>query len=195
MWSPSLTNTNTSSSTVITKVAAENTTGNAEKTIGILSTQKYDGSRDKVRMLAFQSFKQQCLGAVYPDSAPTAFDKRNVRDGHYGIWGYLWSVAKVDGTNVPTDTAAKKFINFITGSAAINGADPLVDAAKAGAVPACAMKVKRAFDGAPLEAALPADPCGCFYELQATGATSCTACMPDKSCPGGGTCHFGYCEK
>jgi hypothetical protein len=192
MWSPNLTNINMGSSAVVMKVAAENMTGNADKTIGILSTQRYDENRNTLKMLAFQSFKQGCLGAVLPDSTPTALDKRNVRDGHYGIWGYLWAVAPLTA-GVPTG-AAKRFIDFLSGTTAINGADPIADPAKAGAVPACAMKVKRAYDGAPMERYTPAEPCGCAFEKAATGTTTCEAC-PAGTCANGGTCRFGYCEK
>jgi len=192
MWSPNLTNINMGSSAVVMKVAAENMTGNADKTIGILSTQRYDENRNTLKMLAFQAFKQGCLGAVLPDSTPTALDKRNVRDGHYGIWGYLWAVAPVTG-GVATG-AAKRFIDFLQGTAVVNGADPIGDAAKAGAVPACAMKVKRAYDGAPMERSTPAEPCGCAFEKAATGTTTCEAC-PAGTCANGGTCRFGYCEK
>jgi hypothetical protein len=192
MWSPNLTNVNSGSSAVVMKVAAENMTGNADKTLGILSTQRYDENRATLKMLAFQSFKQGCLGAVLPDSTPTSLDKRNVRDGHYGIWGYLWAVAPLT-SGMPTG-AAKRLIDFLAGTTAVNGADPIAEAAKAGAVPACAMKVKRAYDGAPMERNTPAEPCGCAFEKAATGATSCEAC-PSGTCANGGTCHFGYCEK
>ena len=193
-WSANLTNINTGSSAVVAKVAAENTTGNADRTLGILSAQRYDENRDKLKMLAFQSFQQACLGAVYPDAQPTSLDKRNVRDGHYSIWGYLWSVAPVDGGGLVQGARARQFIDFLGGTAAVNGADPVADAARSGAVPACAMKVRRAFDGADLEAWAPPSPCGCFFEQVATGATDCAACGAGGACPGGGTCHFGYCE-
>jgi hypothetical protein len=121
---------------MISSVAAENATGNAEQTIGILSLQRYDGVRDQVKILAFESFGQECLGAVYPDSTPTAFDKQNVRDGHYTIWGYLWAVAAVDGGGAPSGLAAAQFIDFLTGTTPINDADPVGDAARVGAVPA-----------------------------------------------------------
>lgn len=193
MWSANLTNINTGSNAVVSKVGAENTTGNADKTLGILSSQRYDENRATLKMLAFQSFKQSCLGAVYPDSTATSFDKKNVRDGHYSIWGYLWSVAPVTG-GVVTNARAKRFIDFLGGTAVVNGCNPIVESAKAGAVPACAMAVKRAFDGADLEAYAPPNKCGCFYEQTIVGSTSCAACAAGNTCPGGGTCSFGYCE-
>lgn len=192
MWSAALTNINSGSSAVVTKVAAENTTGNADKTLGILSAQRYDENRDKLKMLAFQSYGQACLGAVYPDSTATALDKRNVRDGHYTIWSYLWAIAPVSGGTVP-NARAKAFIDFLGGSTPINGGDPVVATIKAGAVPTCAMKVKRAFDGADLAPYTPPTPCSCFYEKTATGSTSCATCSAGSPCSSG-TCQLGYCE-
>lgn len=194
MWSANLTEDAGGSSAVIQRVAAENTTGNAEKTIGILSAQKYDEVRDEVKMLAFEAFGQDCLGAVYPDSRPTTFDKQNVRDGHYSIWGYLWSVAAVNAEGEPESAAAQRFIDFINGTATINGADPITDAALAGGIPECAMRVRRDFDGAPLQSYQPEEPCGCFYESVVTGDTTCGSCTNDEDCDDGMSCFFGYCE-
>ena len=192
MWSANLTASQSGSTAMIAAVAAENSTGNAEKTIGILSLQRYDGVRDQVRILAFEAFGQECLGGgVYPDSTSTTFDKQNVRDGHYPIWGNLWAITAVGGTGAPSGLAAAQFITFLTGTASINGADPIGDAARVGAVPACAMKVSRAYDGAPLESFAPAEPCGCFFE-SVTGTTDCETCS--GTCAAG-VCRFGYCEE
>jgi hypothetical protein len=192
MWSPNLTNVNSGSSAVVTKVAAEATTGNAERTIGILSTQRYDENRDKLRMLAFQAYGQACTGAVWPDSAPTALDKRNVRDGHYDVWGYLWTVVPV-GADGKASPPVERLTSFLAGTRAVNGADPIADAAKAGAVPACAMKVRRARDGGPATRWDPPEPCGCAFEAL-TGATPACAPCAEGACPAGGVCRFGYCE-
>jgi hypothetical protein len=191
MWSANLTNINTGSSAVVSKVGAENTTGNADKTLGILSAQRYDENRATLKLLAFQSQKQ-CLGAVYPDSTATALDKRHVRDGHYGIWSYLWAAAATGSSGI-TNARAKAFVDFLSGTAAINGTNPVEQTAKSGAIPVCAMKVKRAKDGADLERYTPAAPCGCFFEKTATGTTTCTACGTGNPCSSG-TCQFGYCE-
>lgn len=192
MWSPALVNQNTGGGIVLTKVAAENSTGNAEKTLGILATDAWDFNRDKVKMLAFEAFNQSCLGAVYPDSTITAFDKLNVRDGHYPIWGNFWAYAAVDGTNQPSRANSKKLIAFFSATAKLGTADPIADVAKTGNVPLCAMNVKRAYDGAPIEPYSPPAPCGCFYEsLVAT--TACEAC-PAGTCSTGKVCRYGYCE-
>jgi hypothetical protein len=192
-WSSNLENDAGGSGGVIEQVAAQDSTGAADETIGILSLQRYDQVRDEVRMLAFEAFGQECLGAVYPDSTPNAFDKQNVRDGHYTIWGYLWSVAAVDDDDAVVGENAARLIDFIGGTEAINGADPIVDAALAGGIPACAMSVRRTEDGGPLEAFSPDDPCGCFFEQVVTEDTSCESCEDDDECESG-SCHFGFCE-
>ncbi len=193
LWSPRLTNINNGSGDVINYVAAAAATPAAEKTLGILSLQRYDGARDRLNMLAFEAF-DQCLGAVWPDSTPAAFDKANVRDGHYAIWGYLWSVRRTTGGADAVDPRAQQLLSFVEGSAPINGADPILDAARAGAIPACAMRVRRDFDGAPLQSFSPDAPCGCAYEAAATGATSCATCTADGDCAAG-HCRFGHCEE
>ncbi|MCA9538166.1 MAG: hypothetical protein KC620_04730 [Myxococcales bacterium] len=193
MWSPNLVTTHNGSGDLLAAVAAENATGNADQTLGILSLQRYDGARDQVRMLAFEAFDQSCLGAVYPDSTPASFDKRNVRDGHYPIWGSLWTMTAVDGSGQPTDAGAARLIDFIAGTTPQNGADPIADAALAGAVPPCAMSVRRAYDGAPLERFDPAEPCGCVFEQVVTGGTACVACDEGQPCDEG-VCRFGFCE-
>jgi hypothetical protein len=193
MWSANLTNIHGGSSGVVSAVAAENATGNADRTLGVLSLQRYDENRDTLKMLAFESYGQSCLGAVYPDSTATALDKRNLRDGHYSIWGYLWAVAAVDGSGDPAGARARRFIEFLGGTEPINGADPIADTALAGAVPACAMEVSRAFDGAPLERHEPPEPCGCYFESVVTGASVCTACSEENPCSSG-VCRFGFCE-
>lgn len=193
-WSAALTNASSGASALVAKVAAENTSGNADKTLGILSTQVYDGNRDKVRMLAFQAADQKCLGGgVYPDSTAAAFDKRNVRDGHYEIWGYAWFLAPVDGGGQATDARARAFLDFVASEKVINGASALVDGAQVGAIPRCAMAVQRRFDGGPLEDYQPTAPCGCYFEAL-RGTTGCEAC-PAGACAGGKVCRHGYCEE
>jgi hypothetical protein len=191
MWSSLLTNMNSGGGGVLTKVAAENTTGNAEKTLGILACDTYDPARNQVKMLAFQAFNQSCLGAVYPDSSSTSFDKKNVRDGHYPIWGHMQIYSAVDGTGQPTDARVKTLVNFLSGNSKLGNADPIVDVVKIGNLPLCAMDVKRAYDGAPIEPETSAPSCACYYE-SIVGTTSCATCT--TTCSGGKVCRNGYCE-
>ncbi len=192
-WSPNLTASQNGSGALLAAVAAENTTGNAEKTIGILSLQRYDSARDRLKMLAFEAFGQDCLGAVFPDSTAQSLDKQNVRDGHYPIWGYLWGMAPLGADGAPADAGAARLLDFIGGTQVVNGADPVADAVLAGAVPPCAMHVQRAYDGAPLQALEHPAPCDCAFEKVAAGSTACVACDDATPCAAG-ICRFGFCE-
>lgn len=193
-WSANLTQDAGGSSAVISRVAAEASTGNAERTLGILSTQKYDEVRSEVKMLAFEAYGQQCLGAVYPDSTPSSFDKQNVRDGHYTIWGYLWAVGVLDSSGELLSPAGQRFIDLVSGAEAFGEIDPIMETSLAGGVPDCAMRVRRDYDGAPLQSYQPENPCGCYYESVVSGTTSCEACTGDEDCESNSACFYGYCE-
>jgi hypothetical protein len=52
-----------------------------------------------VRTLALQSRDQTC--AYWPDSSATAFDKVNVRDGHYELWASSHFYARATITSLP----------------------------------------------------------------------------------------------
>ena len=58
----------------------------AEASIGILSIVDADTNRGNLRSLYLQSPGQIC--GYLPDSNKNSFDKMNVRDGHYPLWGY-----------------------------------------------------------------------------------------------------------
>jgi hypothetical protein len=193
-YSANLTNTNAVSADVLAKVSAQNSTPNAEKTIGILASDYYDNVRDKVKMLAFQSYKQGCAGAFLPDSSATTFDKKNVRDGHYGTFGYTWAMTPLAAPGgAPRSATAGALVAFMAGTAKVNEADPIADGAKIGLVPQCAMSVKRSVDGGELQRFTPAESCGCYYE-SVNGTSTCATCSAASPCAGGKTCRFGYCE-
>ncbi len=173
-----------------------------EKTIGILGAEVYDGDRnDGIQTLAFQAFNQKT--AYYPDSSSAAFDKQNVRDGHYTLWSPTVYITPVDGSNVPTNPAVKYLTQLVVGSGAptlppgATAFDALADVVSVGLIPECAMKVSRQTDGGPLSVYAPANPCTCYYLSKvplATGTPAgCTACTGDADC-GGGSCSYGFCE-
>src|SRR5262249_21690264 len=60
---------------------------NPEATIGLLAAAFYDAHRDTLTQLAFRAYKQYF--AYFPDSSPTTFDKRHVRDGPYLPFRYV----------------------------------------------------------------------------------------------------------
>jgi hypothetical protein len=172
--------------------------------IGFLAADAYDSGtgatagRARMRALAFRGLEQ--IQAFYADSAPDAFDKRNVRDGHYLPWGYEHLIVHVDGAGVPTTAAARNFVDWVLGNTttADNAPnfDPITLESTAHVIPVCAMKVKRASDGGLLSKYAPADSCGCAFEAAVTGAApaACVACGGDGTCAGGTLCHHGYCE-
>jgi hypothetical protein len=175
-----------------------------EKTIGILGSETYDSAtnRANLKALAFQAVNQ--TNGYLPDSTATAFDKRNLRDGHYVAWAHVFYLTKVSsfdgGTAAPVNPNAKLFIDILTNTAdpgIPSGLDPVALVAQKGIVPLCAMTVTRSTEGGTLSLFAPPDPCGCYYESKlSTGAVpaSCVTCTGSASCTGGTTCRHGYCE-
>ena len=188
-------------------------TDNPTKTIGISSSEIVDTNRDSLKALAYQHFNQPV--AFYPDSDPGALDRRNVRDGHYFMWIPLHVLAKnasgdpvaavntvldPDGSHKAARDAAVKRLLYVMVSrqqAPVRGVDLFGAMKRQGNVPSCAMNVRRAKDGAPLEAYTPAVACGCAYEAATPGkiATECKSCRDSSECSGSKhACSFGFCE-
>jgi ABC-type phosphate transport system substrate-binding protein len=161
--------------------------------IGILSMDQYDAHRDTLRSLAFKNFHQWF--AYYADSTATSFDKANVRDGHYWIWGPEHFFTRMNGTATVRPNA-QVFLDLIKGKTPITGTTILDVEIAAHVVPECAMKVQRSTEVGPISKFAPATPCGCYFEFKATGTNSCTACTdPDgTACAGGGVCRHKFCE-
>jgi hypothetical protein len=169
------------------------TSADPESTIGILASDLADANRDKVKILAYQHYKQAC--GYLPDSTSSAFDKINVRDGHYPVWGPLHMFTKVDAQKNPVNPEAANLIQVIQGKKAIANANILDIAIGAHTVPSCAMQVQRSTELGDLSAYSPDQSCGCYFEKTANGMTSCKACKADPDCTGAEKhCNFGYCE-
>ncbi len=198
MWNGALTG-HQGSSDVRDAVIAENSTGNAEKTIGILNSSKWEAAFEELRVLAFQPFNG-CIGALYPDSTSTSRDKRNVRDGHYPIWTNLRFILRVDDAGtVVTDNGedaaarAELFVDLMTGDAEVAGLDVAGAVIGVGNIPSCAMHVGRQVDGGPIEPFEHPAPCDCFFLEENGVASGCEPCDPGDDC-GGGECRQGFCE-
>ena len=97
------------SSSALMIPAIENSTS-PEATIGILASEDADPIRASIKELAYQTWGQEC--AWLPDSSPTSFDKLNVRQGRYAIWGPIHFYAKVNSSGTPTNAAAANLIGF-----------------------------------------------------------------------------------
>jgi hypothetical protein len=163
-----------------------------DTTIGGVNLSILDQRRADVRVLAYQHYDQTC--GYFPDSTPTALDKRNIRDGHYPIWGVVHILTRVDAGGVPVNPGANRFINLTLGTAELPGLDPIALEAESSLIPQCAMSVVRAEEGGPLQSLLPEKPCGCYFE-SLTGGTDCQTCTSNASCPAEAPeCSYGYCE-
>ncbi len=182
-----------------TAATAQN--GNA---IGILGSADIDPVRRlgtastpaPIRELAYKHNGQNC--GYLPDSGPNTYDKQNVRDGHYFIWGPLHIFT------LPTSSAsAPTVVSYLTGFQQLGTTDVIAAEAQAGLVPQCAMRVQRSTEVGDLSPITQSAPCGCYYEKSAstTGTTSCQTCKVTADCPNlytcqtyGGTGAQGYCE-
>jgi hypothetical protein len=166
-----------------------------EQAIGILGVEVYDKLRVNLSSLAFRAFKQ--YAAYLPDSTSTAFDKQNVRDGHYTVWSPTIWMTRVDGTGNPVKAGAKYVIDLILGLSVTPAANfESVDVvAGVGLVPDCAMKVTRTFEGGNLSLYQAAQACSCRFENK-VATTTCTACtgVGQGTCTAG-VCRRGFCEE
>jgi hypothetical protein len=161
----------------------------SESVIGLLSSDFADKSRANLRVLAFQQ-RGQTYGYL-PDSTVDTYDKANVRDGHYPIWGAIHLMAATQN-GVPSQAASA----FITQFTVPKLERELVSAIiESGFVPSCAMKVNHASELGALVSFKPAFGCGCFYDNQVNGKTSCKTCGGPADCPTSApACNYGYCE-
>ena len=176
-----------------------------EKTLGILASDVADSNRQYLKPLAFQDVDESC--GWYPDSTAASFDKQNVRDGHYPIWGpsHLIAYSDMDGNEI--NPSVKTLVDAMNGRNAqvLDTLDIVEFYAKSHIIPTCAMHVQRGQDGHDYQPYAPPISCSCYYDLQATGQTSCVPCNGDADCanaPGGATTcvnvfglpPVGYCE-
>lgn len=213
-WSSAIPAANifTSSGSLLGAVAAD--TANANASLGILSVTKADGARpgssatQQVKVLAFQAKGQTC--GYLPDSTASSFDKRNVREGRYDIWGPLHFVTAVSsGKPVSTsnpgatgDAAVQALVDLVSLADSLTDAEKMsviAAAAKAHVVAECAMRVQRTSEVGPEASFVPTGSCGCYWESVATGTkpASCTACSASSDCSSltaSPTCRYGFCE-
>lgn len=174
--------------------------GKAQNAIGFTSGPTADKNRASVHTLAYQH-QGQTTG-YWPDSTPEAFDKINIRNGHYFLWDTNQFFTKINGSNVnPTvsqivNPDVRAFVGYFGGQLT-PPADADVNRAiiETGSIPLCAMQVQRASDFSGLSCYAPSTPCGCYFESIATGTATCDACTADEQCSGSAPkCHFGFCE-
>ncbi|MFO0722793.1 MAG: hypothetical protein U1E65_03340 [Myxococcota bacterium] len=184
-------------------MAAVAATTNPNATLGILAADWFDDYRvlkdgKQIKVLAFQGQTQSC--AYYPDSTSTAYDKLNVREGRYDMWGQLHIVARVGNDGLPASAQISAVVDRLTSkNLSSDDTKTMIDLfTHAHAIPACAMKVTRTAEiGAPVPST-PDVPCGCYFEKVASGAAqNCTVCLDDNACAGvtgAPKCRYGFCE-
>lgn len=181
---------------VVSSLATYVASHSPNKAIGFIAGDLFDQNRAALYPVAYEAFNQN--KAYYADSSRDAKDRKNVRDGHYTVWGPEHFFVKVDTSGNTTNPAAAKFIGATFGTMYSSTFNYVELQSLAGVIPQCAMKVTRDDDGilGPIKPKTDnANPCGCAFEKFKTGLTTCTACPNGNGdCTGGKTCHFGYCE-
>lgn len=178
-----------------------NRLGKSPAGLAFMPTREAEQRRSDLKPLAFQALGQR--GAYYPNRQASTVDKRNVRDGHYPLWGHLHVVAKADSQDPKKPLARlRPLTDLLQGTADpaldVDKEDPLLPQVRNGYVPQCAMAVNRSDDRAPLLPYTPAEPCGCWFEATATKSTNnlpagCAVCSNGQPCSTG-TCRRGFCE-
>ena len=165
-----------------------------DRALGILGSEVYDGYRSTLKSLAFRAYRQ--ARAYWPDSTQNAFDKQNVRDGHYHMWSYTHWLQRTDAQGKPRKALAQRVVSLLVGNTVQPPAtfDPVEATISVGLVPRCAMRVQRDREGGDFSLYQPEEPCGCYYESRAAGSTRCARCADSTTC-GGGTCRHGFCEE
>jgi hypothetical protein len=161
----------------------------AEQSIGILSIDYADKNRGNLRSLYLQSVGQSC--GYLPDSNKNSYDKMNVRDGHYPLWGYVHFFTPVGPGGVPSDAAKTVVTRFAISRLDQGLIDNIIGASL---VPQCAMKVQRVGETSDFVPQTGLQ-CGCYFDFKTTGKTDCKVCQTSSDCPADhSACNYGYCE-
>jgi ABC-type phosphate transport system substrate-binding protein len=165
-----------------------------EGALGIVAADVAEDNRAILDVLAYQHTGQSC--GYYPNHDATSNDKRNVRDGHYAIWGPLHLLTRVDGSGYPVKRTAADVAGYLAGTkTAPAQLDLIYLEAQHHVVPQCAMRVRRTEDMGPMMPFAPSGACGCYFERAANGVTTCQACQKNADCPqSASVCSYGYCE-
>jgi len=162
----------------------------ASASIGILSVDYNDKNRGNLRALYLQSKGQSC--GYQPDSSPTTYDKANVRDGHYPLWGYVHFFTPLGPGGVPSVAASAMVLRFRVPKLEQQLLDDIINASL---IPTCAMTVARTSE---MGDYVPQGgfQCGCYFDAKTKTKTSCTTCNGSEDCPSDHpACNYGYCEK
>jgi len=172
--------------------------GEASATIGILDVVNIDDERGSLRALAFQAKGQTC--AFLPDADKDGADKRNVRDGHYTLWGPIHVFSRA-GAGEETRALAE-YLTLARAPGALDQQEANMKAllkivADGSLVPQCAMQVRRLSDGGGLQPNVPERSCACYFDQIRTGANDCEPCTKQEDCQSADApqCNYGFCER
>jgi ABC-type phosphate transport system substrate-binding protein len=176
------------------KAVADAGATDPDSTLGYVSGSAADAGRASVKTLAYQHYGQTC--GYLPDSSETTLDKANVRSGRYWLWTPGHFFTRIDTkTKKIKNATVEKLIGWFNGTLTPPGS---IDVTKiiieAGDIPQCAMRATRSGTLGAIASYAPENPCGCYFEKIATGATTCDACSDDSKCSGTSKCRYGYCE-
>jgi hypothetical protein len=167
-----------------------------EQTLDVMATDVAEtpSTSSTIKEIAYQDFGQGC--AYYPNSTATSVDKKNVRDGHYPIWGFTHMFAKVNAQGVPSPNPnAATIVSYFTGNVPTPTGNFLKYVINDHLVPVCAMRVTRSSEMGPLSPFAPHLRCGCYFDSITTGSSSCSTCSVSSDCPTTAPqCNLGYCE-
>jgi hypothetical protein len=153
-----------------------------DSALGILASDYLLQNSQSLRGLAFQDTTAGC--GYYPNSTAFARDDVNARDGHYPLWGPSHFYARVDpAANLPLKTGVSQFIDGLNGLTALPGLDLVAEYSSKGLIPECAMHVTRTSDGGDYTPYKAPVTCNCYFELHATGSTTCPMCRTNSDCP------------
>jgi hypothetical protein len=152
-----------------------------DSALGILASDYLVQNSQALRGLAVQDQNASC--GYYPSSTATAHDSANARDGHYPLWGPSHFYTRINSqTGVPLKPGAIQFIDGLSGVTPLAGLDLIAEYASKGLVPLCAMHVARTTDGGGYQPYASPVTCNCYFDLIATGSTSCKPCSTNADC-------------
>jgi hypothetical protein len=191
---------NSSNSAIIAIIASD--IGDTYR--GTLVTNDAGTTTGGLKVLAFQAKNQSC--GYLPDSDQQHYEKINVRQGRYDIWGPLHMVTAVNGST-PANTSVATVLKYLQldTSLATTDAQTVIKAdAGAHVIPQCAMQVSRSAEVTPdnpgMASYQPPMGCGCYYESLVNGGQAyskyCKTCTAATDCTNSSypKCNFGFCE-
>ena len=185
----------TSVSSAAENIAKVGTCPDPEKALGEIGANLVEAAANTptIKALAYQDFGESC--GYYANATPTSFEKQNVRDGHYPLWGFSHMFTKVNPQNVPLNPNAATIVSYFTGNEPTPTGDFLKFVISDHLVPVCAMRVTRVSEMGRLSSFAPSSSCGCYFDSLTTGSSKCQVCAANSDCPVTAPfCNLGYCE-